>query len=359
MNGLRPGLLAAVAAGLALLWAAPAGAAAPREFFGVMADGPALAAPTDLVRETRTMRSTGVGSVRVAFYWRDMQAQEGGPVDFAETDRIVTALARSGLRVFPTLVRAPTWAAGGDGREGAVPTDPRTYAAFCAEVVRRYGRGGSFWRENPDVPARPVRAWQVWNEPDMRRYWLGSPWPSTYVGLLRAARPAIKGADPRAQVVMAGLTNRSWRGLGRLYSAGARGLFDAAAVHPFSRRVGNVVEIVRRGRRTMRRRGDARVPLVLSEISWSSGKGRSTLNYGWETTERGQAARVRAVVAALARQRRRLRIQAFYWYTWLSPRPGDAESFAYSGLRRLDGSGRPVAKPAQRAFRLAVRRARR
>ena len=345
-------ILAALAA---LVAAAPAHAAIPREFFGVMVDGPALAPEIDLESEARLMADTGAGSMRAAFYWRHMQPREGEPIDFSETDRIVAAATQARLRVFPTLVRAPAWATGGDEDEGAVP-DPAAYAAFTAEVVRRYGHGGSFWDTQPvDLP---IRSWQVWNEPDLGRYWQGRPWPSTYVRLLRAARPAIKGADARAQVVAAGITNRSWRGMRALYAAGARGLFDAAAIHPFSRRPSNVVKIVRYVRGAMRRARDGRTPIVLTELSWSSGKGRSTLNYGWETTELGQAERVRQILPMLAAARKRLRIQALYWYTWMSPPVGERASFSYAGLRRLDDDGKPVSKPALRAFRATVRRLR-
>jgi hypothetical protein len=349
-------LAAGVTALLALVCAVPAGAATPREFFGVMVDGPTLSSRVDLAAEARLMSRSGVGSVRVAFYWRDLQPAPDQPIDFAETDRVVAAAARAGLRVFPTVVRAPAWAAGGDTREGAVPTDPQTYATFFAEVVRRYGRGGSFW-STAGVPVLPVTSWQVWNEPDIGRYWEGDPWPRTYVALLRAARPAIKGADPRAQVVAAGLTNESWKDLGKLYDAGARELFDAAAIHPFSRRPSNVMKIVKLARQEMRRSGDSTKPIVLSEISWSSGKGKSTFNYGWETTEKGQAQRIRQILPMLTRARRLYRIQSVYWYNWLSPPIGDDESFSYAGLRRIS-RGKPVSKPALKAFRTTVRRLR-
>jgi hypothetical protein len=107
----------------------------------------------------------------------------------------------------------------------------------------------------------------------------------------------------------------------------------------------------------MRRRGDARKPLMLTEVSWSSGRGQSSFNYGWETSESGQAARVRDALTALARERKRLRIGGVWWYTWLSPPVGDDESFSYSGLRRLRG-GRAVSKPAYRSFSRTVRRLR-
>jgi hypothetical protein len=354
---MRTALLAILAAFVTFLTlAGPAGARTPQSFFGVMADGPLLAPDAPLRSEARLMRRSGVGTVRVAFYWRDMQPEAGMPVDFTASDRMVGALSSAGLEILPVLVRAPAWAAGGDIREGAVP-DPAAYATFVRAFVERYGRRGSFWPSHAgrDVP---IRSYQVWNEPDIDRYWEGEPWASTYVTLLRAARAAIKAADPHAKVVAAGLTNRSWEDLARLYRAGARGLFDAAAIHPFSRRVENVVKIVRLARKEMRRRGDARVPLLLTEVSWSSGKGRSSFNYGWETTERGQAAKVREALRALARERTRLRIGGVWWYTWLSPALGEKESFSYSGLRRMRG-GRPVSKPALTAFRQTVRSLRR
>ena len=354
MRSLLRVLLASIAAVLAL--AAPAQARVPAAFFGVMADGPLLSPSTDLAREATLMRGAGVGSARVAFYWTSMQPQAGAPVDFTDTDRIVGALARSHVTVLPILVRAPAWAAGGDTREGAVP-DAGAYAAFVAEVVRRYGLHGTFWAQHPGVPAARIRQFQIWNEPDIQRYWEGSPWAPTYVTLLRAARGAIKAIDPGARIVAAGLTNRSWDDLSTLYDAGARGLFDAAAIHPFSARVANVVKIVRLARSAMRAHGDGKVPLLLTEVSWSSGKGRSSFNYGWETTEQGQAAKVREALRALAAQRTRLGIGGVWWYTWLSPAVGDDESFSYSGLRRLSG-GRPVNKPAFTAFKQTVRQLR-
>lgn len=336
--------------------AAPAFAKTPSSFFGVMADGPLLAPPVDLHRETRLMRGAGVGSIRVAFYWREMQPAQGEPIDFARSDRIVAAAARAGVSALPVLLRAPSWATGGDAREGAVP-DAAAYGAFVTEVVRRYGPRGSFWSERRDIRRLPVRQWQVWNEPDIARYWVGQPWGPTYVTLLRAGHAAIKREDSRATVVAAGVTNRSWENLDVLYRAGARGHFDAAAIHPFSGRVANVVELVRRARRTMRHHGDARKRLMLTEVSWSSAAGYATRRNAWETTERGQARRVREVLTALARQRTRLRIGGVWWFTWLSPAVGDTDSFSYAGLRRMRG-GRPVSKPAYTAFKQTARRLR-
>jgi hypothetical protein len=254
------------------------------------------------------------------------------------------------------VLRTPAWAATDPSNPASPPRNPATYAAFLRALVQRYGPRGTFWGSHPTLPRRPVREWQIWNEPDITKYWaVSGAWAPGYVRLLRAARAALKAADPGARVVLAGLTNRSWVDLRWVYAAGGGRLFDVAAAHPFSRRVANVVKIVDLVRAEMRRHGDARKPLLLTEVSWSSGAGHSTFNYGWETTEQGQAAKVHAALAALAARRARDRIAGVYWYTWLSPAIGDADSFDYAGLRRLDGAGDPVSKPALAAFETTVR----
>jgi polysaccharide biosynthesis protein PslG len=362
----------------ALLVASPAAhARTPRSFFGVVADGPVFAGNVGLASQTSAMRAAGVGSVRVAVLWSDMQPYAtaadvpasrrarfsriigGRPTDVSFLDGVVAAAARQGLTVLPVVQRTPTWARAEPGVLASPPRDVGDYARFIGGLVARYGRGGSFWREHPRLRRVPITQWQVWNEPDITKYWSQQPFVISYLQLLRAAGIAIKAQDPRAKVVLAGLTNFSWRELGNIYRAGGGGFFDVVAIHPFSGKVTNVVQIAQFVRTTMRRNGDARKPMLLSEVSFSSGKGRSTHNYGWETTERGQATDVRQLVTQLIRKRVSLRITGFYWYTWLSPRLGSRESFDYAGLRRLGAGGRPVSKPALSAYRAVARRAQR
>jgi len=338
-------VLLALLAALAVALPAPASAQVPAGFFGVHADGPLFGPEVDLDGEAALMSAIGVRTVRVAVYWRDIEPRPGR-FTWSGYDRVLRAFAARGVRVMPILVRSPPWAAGGDTDEGAVPRRGH-FGRFARRIVDRYGRGG--------VLALPVTHWQVWNEPDIDRYWQGTPWPRTYLRLLREARGAIRRADPRAVVVAAGLTNRSWRSLAQLYRAGGRGAFDAAAIHPFSRRVENVVRIVRLAREAMRDAGDGSTPLLLTEVTWTSGLGQSTQNYGWEVDEPGQAERVREGLSALAAQRRALGIERVFWYTWLDGPRGAPESFAYAGLRRFEG-GQVVAKPAFEAFRETIAR---
>ena len=76
-----------------------------------------------------------------------------------------------------------------------------------------------------------VAAWEIWNEEDASLWWASGPDPAAYTALLKAAYPAIKSADPNATVVLGGLTGNDYEFLSQLYADGAKGFFDAVAVH--------------------------------------------------------------------------------------------------------------------------------
>ena len=211
------------------------------------------------------------------------------------------AAARQGIDVLGLALRAPAWANGAGGNPFTPPRRPADFAAYLRALVARYGPSGSLWAEHPEVPRHPVRAWEIWNEPNLKDYFTAQPFAKPYAALLRAAYPAVHGADPGATVLMASMANYSWRDLAKLLSAGGPRLrFDAAGAHPFSGRPSNAVKIVRLNRDVLDRRGYAKVPLWLTELTWSSAKGKKKpLTQNWETTEaRAGAAAARRLQAA-------------------------------------------------------------
>ena len=346
--------LVACAAAAALAGAATAAqAAAPVGFFGMNVNGPVDDPAFDLAGEARTMRSAGVRSWRVEFAW-DLLEPQPGTFDWAVTDRKVLAAARAGIDVLGLAVRAPVWSNGSRTDPFVPPRDPSAYGRFTAALARRYGPSGAFWAANPGVRPRPVRAWEIWNEPNLAIYFRDQPFEAPYARLLRAAYRSLKTVDRGSTVVLAGMANFSWRDLARLLRS-QRGLrFDAAAVHPFTGKPSGMIEIVRRNRLALDARGRRRTPLWLTEMTWSSAKGRKTpLTKGWETTEGGQAERLRGAYGLLSRHRRRLGVAQIFWYTWATRDDGSRNSFEYSGLRTTRGAdgGGLRDKPALRAFR--------
>ncbi len=178
----------------------------------------------------------------------------------------------------------------------------------------------------------------------MTRYWNVAPWAPSYVKMLKAAHKALKAADPKSETILAGLPNESWKALKALYDAGARGSFDVVALHPYTGLPKNVVRIVKIVRREMARRGDARVPVWLTELSWPAAKGKTVQHHDFETTDSGQAERLKVGLPLLAEERRALRIGRVYWYTWLS-----VEGFTDERLRLLGAAPDPRRADALRA----------
>jgi len=350
---------------VALLWvsvSAPAQARVPDGFLGVVADRAATDGTVSFPRQLRWMRRSGATAVGLSFSWAATQPVQGGPLRWSRIDGQVRAAARAGLAIHPVVITAPDWARVDPDREFSPPADPEAYAAFCVELVRRYGPQGTFWAANPSVPRRPIRAWQVWNEPvggagddTPSVFWPDQPFQARYVPLLRAASAAIHNADPGAKVVLGALVGRSWQTLQLLYDADARGAFDAVALHPYTAKPANVVRIVRSVRATMRRNGDGALPIQITELGWPAFDAADVRALGEAQAARTQAWWLRETFRRLTAQRRALGLELLLWYTWIGRDRSRQDAFDHSGLVRLRPDGKLVAKPALHAFQQIAR----
>jgi hypothetical protein len=329
----------------------------PFGFFGVVGH-PGL--PDE---QLALMSRSGVESMRGIVLWGQLEPAPG-VYDFRILDRAVGATARRRISFLLNVTASPRWAS--EQPEGPEfwrfgPRDPKAFAALMRQLVLRYGPRGTFWAQNPSLPRISVRQWQIWNEPSAPWFWSRQPWAPAYTRLLKASYRAIHSADPRAQVITGGLVGTGagtpWDNIRQLYRTGAKGSFDAVAVHPFTlvpnsvrRTIDQVISIVRRVRAAMRRRGDRRKPILLTELSWPAALGRlpSDAVTGLETTPRRQATLLRAGYNRLSRERRRLRISHAYWFAWATsyvtaPTPSPNDGFSFSGLlQEVNGSFFPL-----------------
>jgi hypothetical protein len=336
--------------------AAPAAAAVPRNWLGVDVDGP-MTDGTDRDGEWALIPGAGATTVRTAFYWSQGQPTGPASTDFSRTDRVVLTAARHGLGVFPVVLGTPGWAAAVAGVGGSPPRHGTDYGRYLQALVGRYGPHGTLWTEHPEVTKRAIRDWQIWNEPNIDRYWSKQPFAKSYVRVLRAARTALRKADPGSRAILAGLPNKSWSALRSIYIAGGRGAFDAVALHPYTGKPSNVIKLIKLTRRVMSRYRDSRKRVWVSELSWPASVGKTTTTGGFETNDKGQAQRLRKGLMLLAHARRKLRIERVYWYTWLSVEQGP-NSFGWSGLRRIRG-GQVISAPSLSAFRQTAKLLRR
>lgn len=353
-----------------LVVATAATARVPQGFVGVMPDPPLFDRGVDLAAQLDKMVATGIERLRVEFVWgadqpyatpadvpanraKEFQMIDGVPTSFAATDRLVGLAAQRHLAILGTVLVTPDWAAKTHvAGQYNLPMSNSTYARFLRALVGHYGPHGTFWAAHRSLPRVPIRTWQIWNEPNLDLYWPEQPFAHGYVDMLRAAHDAIKGADPGATVVLAGMPNASWDALDTIYQVpGARRLFDAVAVHPFTLKPTGVMTILQRVRDVMNRNGDQRKPIIATEVSWPSGLGRASQHFGFETDEAGQARNVAALLPMLGKARSRLGLAGFFWYTWVTRDRPHHNSFEFAGLFRYRSPRQFVAKPAYAAFR--------
>jgi hypothetical protein len=285
------------------------------------------------------------GTLRIGVYWPQVEPAQGVH-DLVALDDTVAAAAAAGIEVLPFVYGTPSWLSSDPMRAPIrSPAQRRAWTGFLRLLVDRYGPRGELW--NAAAPRLPIRSWQVWNEPNFRLFWHPKPAPSAYAELLRVSAAAIRGEDPGARIVSAGLAPvgagiMPQDFLARMYRVpGARAWFDVAALHPYATARLGVKKYVRWTRRVMALAGDGAKPLLISELGVASAAERPT---GFNRGPRGQALFLRRTFDLLLRNRARWRIAGVDWFTWKDASSWDEHcSFCqYAGL--VDALGRP--KPA-------------
>ncbi len=359
---MRRAILAA-AATLALS-IAPASSAAADEFIGIN-EG----TPLDQ-RDLGKIASTGVQTFRFLLAWGPVEPTRGS-FNWAATDRLIGGGASRGVRAVPCLWGSPKWAA-------ASPAYPPLDSArarqgwrnFVQAAVKRYGPGGNYWgtpyhaQFGAGAKALPVNAWQIWTEPNGKAYFKPQPSASRYAKLLGISHDAIKHADPKAKVVLAGLVGlRKWKGrrlkgvpgwefLRRIYNVpGAKRDFDVAALHPYAPNLDQLRKEMKRTRAVMKRGHDKRTSLWITELGWGSapeGSGNSLLelNKGVQ----GQRRMLAGSFKMIRSHRSSWRVGRLFWYDWRDPPKGAPAPCSFcetSGLLRHNREP----KPAYNAFR--------
>lgn len=327
----------------------PVGGALTREFVGVVAPDLLAGSASYRTRELALQARAGIGLLRQTFDWAQIETRPHH-YRFGAYDALVLEAAADGIAVLPVLFHPPRFYSSAPAGAPARPTYPprraADMAAFATALVARYGPGGSLWATAHVANPVPIRAWQVWNEPNLPVYWGGRPDARGYARLLSIVAPAIHRAEPGATVLTAGLPN-SRLGipfdsyLMQLYRAGASRWFDVLAVNPYAVSDGGVVAALTRSRSIMRAHGDAAKPIWVTEVGWASGGPRSSFTVG----AAAQARLVGRLVGELIRRRVALGVRGVVYYAWrdVRPYPGGKDFWGlHTGLVGLGGRPKPA-----------------
>jgi hypothetical protein len=339
----------------------------PREFFGIAHGGPQDA------RDYRQMHDIHIRTMRVRLSWRLTEPQKD---HFRWPDRHVAVLAENGIRPMFTVFGSPGWATG-NPYDGVPPLKGKAknhWQEFLEAAVQRYGPQGSFWRDHPDVPKKAVKAWQIWNEPNLLKTFtettgnqlrLVKHAPRAYAKLVKNSDQTITKADPHAKVILAGLTAESMFRSGdapqskkiasdtflkKLLKAGnVTNHFDAVALHPYLPNLKKFKKAIRVTRKVMRKGGAGKKELWLTEMGWGSG---GPSQFHLTKGKKGQAKLLKKSFKATVNNRKKWNIGRVFWFFWRDPnpsRPGSGCSFcATSGLLKFNRTRKPAYKQFKR-----------
>lgn len=350
--------LAAVLVSLAVLLTPGVGSAAlPHGFAGMVSEDSLAGTPEYRTTQMTAMAASGVTLLRQTFDWAQIE-QKKGTYSFATYDAFVGEAARHGIEVMPILFNPPTFRSArpkGNKTHGTYPPKSNSaFARFAGRAVARYGPSGTYWSENPDVPKRPIRRWQVWNEPNLKVYWLPKTKASAYVRLLKAASQKIRALDSGAEVVGAGLPE-SHAGvplveyITDVLKAGGGRWMDTIGINPYARTASGVVSLLKKVRKTLDSKGHGDVAIRATELGWSDVGPGSKYKRG----SAGQATQIKSVVGKLAKARKSLKLSGFVYFNWRDAPPyaGFRDFWGlHTGLLRMNGTE----KPAAAAFAKAV-----
>lgn len=150
----------------------------------------------------RMVAEAGGKWIRVSLLWSTIEPSNTTPDNFNWSiyDPMFARVAQWGLSPIVIVTGNPSWAA--DTTCGPINrTSLQEFGQFLAALVSRYGR-----------PTYQVKYWELYNEPDnsnsIKYAFLGGCWGNNgreYGQMLQAAYPAIKTADPGANVVLGSL----------------------------------------------------------------------------------------------------------------------------------------------------------
>ena len=345
-----------VVAGLALPASAPADA--PFGFIGVSAEEVYWDAGAEQDRRLGQMRANGITELRQIIRWSDIE-QVQGFYDWRLLDALILAAARHDMRVLPITGGEVPWATSrppGDERRCLFPPrDNADYANHLRQVVGRYGPGGVLWQANPELAGYAITRWQIWNEPNTDTFWACKHNAKAYMKLSKAAANAIHGIDPDASIITGGSpATQGGDFLRKMVKNGAKGVFDALAIHEYQKTADDVVAELRKARGLLNDLGLKKWKLRVTEFGWATG---GPFHPKHTVDEAKQGRLVKNTIVKLAAERKRLKLKSLDHYQWRDmPVPTDFSGGSdfwglHTGLLRRDGTAKPALGAVAQASR--------
>lgn len=234
----------------------------------------------------------GAGWVKVQVSWKVYEPAPGeyDAWRFRELDHLVSGAAGRDLNVLLSVAKAPEWSRSTTEMDGP-PDDFAAFGRFMQYLAARYEGN--------------LAAYELWNEPNLRREWNGaSLGPESFVELLRLGADGVRAGDDQALVIAGapattGINDGQTAIDDRVYlqgmlAAGAGDVVDGLGVHPYGwanppdASAADVEQVapthnnhpsfffadtLRQYRTLLEQSGHAELPLWVTEFGWGSFEG--------------------------------------------------------------------------------------
>ena len=246
-------------------WAAPLPATDQDSPYGICGHMTWLS-PEEAERTAQLMQDMGARWVRSSLSWSECKDKSGG-CDWSKMDQVLDVCERHGLQYLPLL--------GGMQKPKHACENLEEWSAFVRAAVQRYGN------------RLPV--WEVWNEPNLERFWGREPMAQDYMKVLKASYAVIKAVNPKLRVTTCGFAYNkdTLQFIRACYQDGLKDVFDIMNIHLYVGADTNTLDEAAAAitqkmadlKALMNEFGDGAKPIWVTETGWSIA---SLLLLGWD-----------------------------------------------------------------------------
>jgi hypothetical protein len=205
-------------------------AAAVAAFFTVAMGAESLPSPTvpngfgvnihftGLPRDLTMITDAGFKFIRMDLVWSRVERTKG-EYEFKESgyDALTLGCEKLGIRVLYILDYSNKLYE--SDRSVRTEAGRKAFADFAAAAAKRYAGKGILW--------------EIWNEPNIKQFWMPQPSGDDYSKLVEAAAQRIRQVDPNAQILAGATSQIPLEWFEGCFKNGLINWIDALSVHPY------------------------------------------------------------------------------------------------------------------------------
>lgn len=221
--------------------------------------------PIETARGQALYKNLGLNMTRGSFgQWKTIETAKGS-YNWSRPDNTMKEHKKAGFYTLPIVgLYNPLYTEGNDSGNNSPQTKEHfdAYAKYIAEMANRY----------PEL-----EYFEIWNEPNGRKFWGGTKNPTDYTYMTEIANHALKKVRPNATVGIGSVANGDSAFIDNTYAAGMFPYTDAVTYHPYvrpSKVDQSMVKMADMVHNVIMKNGGWKVPLN-TEIGWPTFTGGS------------------------------------------------------------------------------------